>query len=531
VLILLEFRAYLAILFGMTDTTSSLPNTLPEAHQVISSLASEVKLLKSQVHWFKTQLFGQKSERRLSSEGPWQQQPLFSPQETFPLAEETPEPSTTVTYQRGKAKKKLLEEGAGESGLRFGPEVEVQEIEIPHPDIEGLAEDEYEVVREEVTERLCQRRSSYFIKRFRRKIIKRKESPTLSVAPVPAQALPRSYADDSFLTGLIVDKVLFHLPLYRIHQRLKESGITISRSSLTHYVHTVSDLLEVVFHFHVKSIFESKTIAMDETPIKAGREPGKMKQGYFWPVYGEKDEVAFLFYPTRGHRVAHEILGTSFSGVLLSDDYGAYKAYAAQMTQVIQALCWSHTRRSFLDAAQVEPERVDEAIRQIRALYHKDAIAKNAGFSDEKLLLYRREEMAPLVDTFFDWLVAQQEYITHLPKSPFAKAVRYARDNEEGLRTFLSHPGVALDTNHVERANKVVAIGRKNYLFCTSEIGAEHLGLLYSLLYTVRLHGGNPYDYLHDVLSHIHTATDDELAKMIPRVWARRRKAADTAVN
>ena len=35
---------------------------------------------------------------------------------------------------------------------------------------------------------------------------------------------------------------------------------------------------------------------MDETPIKAGRAGrGKMKTGYFWPVYGEADEVCFPY--------------------------------------------------------------------------------------------------------------------------------------------------------------------------------------------------------------------------------------------
>ena len=48
------------------------------------------------------------------------------------------------------------------------------------------------------------------------------------------------------------------------------------------------------------SIRTSRVKAMDETPIKAGRAgPGKMKAAYFWPVYGEQDEICFLYYPVR----------------------------------------------------------------------------------------------------------------------------------------------------------------------------------------------------------------------------------------
>ena len=39
---------------------------------------------------------------------------------------------------------------------------------------------------------------------------------------------------------------------------------------------------------------------MDETPIKAGRSGhGKMNTGYFWPLYGELDEVCFPFHTSR----------------------------------------------------------------------------------------------------------------------------------------------------------------------------------------------------------------------------------------
>jgi hypothetical protein len=39
---------------------------------------------------------------------------------------------------------------------------------------------------------------------------------------------------------------------------------------------------------------------MDETPIKAGRAGhGKMQTGYFWPIYGEYDEVCFPFHTSR----------------------------------------------------------------------------------------------------------------------------------------------------------------------------------------------------------------------------------------
>ncbi|EPJ45293.1 MAG: transposase [Osedax symbiont Rs1] len=46
-------------------------------------------------------------------------------------------------------------------------------------------------------------------------------------------------------------------------------------------------------------------------------------------------------------------------------------------------------------------------------------------------------------------------------------------------------------------------MGRKNYLFCWTELGAEYLGVLQSLLVTCRLQGINPYTYVVDVLQRV----------------------------
>lgn len=103
--------------------------------------------------------------------------------------------------------------------------------------------------------------------------------------------------------------------LYRQHQRLAAAGIHVSRAALTSWVHRTGELLEPVYEAQLSSILASRMLAMDETPIRAGRQkskpgkPGKMKTGYFWPVYGDRDEVAFPFAPTRAHHHVEAIPG------------------------------------------------------------------------------------------------------------------------------------------------------------------------------------------------------------------------------
>jgi len=62
-------------------------------------------------------------------------------------------------------------------------------------------------------------------------------------------------------------------------------------------------------------------------------------------------------------------------------------------------------------------------------------------------------------------------------------------------------------------------MGRKNHLFCLSELGAEQLGILQSLMVTCRLQGINPYTYLVDVLQRVSLHPDAKVEELTPRVW------------
>ena len=96
----------------------------------------------------------------------------------------------------------------------------------------------------------------------------------------------------------------------RQHQRLGDNGITVSRPWLTQIGQQGIALLEPVYDAQFDSVRASRVKAMDETPIKAGRgKPGKQKAAYFWPVYGERDEVCFPFFESRRAEHIEQALG------------------------------------------------------------------------------------------------------------------------------------------------------------------------------------------------------------------------------
>jgi hypothetical protein len=60
---------------------------------------------------------------------------------------------------------------------------------------------------------------------------------------------------------------------------------------------------------------------------------------------------------------------------------------------------------------------------------------------------------------------------------------------------------------------------KKNWMFCWTELGAEHVGLIQSLIATCRLHDINPYTYLVDVLQRVSIHPASRVAQLTPRLW------------
>lgn len=506
----------------MSSPTASRLPTLTEAAayspQQVVGLAQEVVALKHQLDWFKRQLFGQKSERRLP-ELPAEQMSLgelFAPPSEAPAA-----PAKTVAAHRRRAAGKPPAEDAEALPFFDAARVPVELIELANPEAAGLAADQYEVIGHKDSYRLAQRPGSYVVIQYRRPLIKRLDTQTLSCPPAPSGVIEGSRADVSFVAGLLIDKFAYHLPLYRQHQRLLDAGFSVSRPWLTQLAQQGAALLEPIYAAQFDSIRASRVKAMDETPIKAGRsEPGKLKAAYFWPVYGERDEICFPFFESRRAEHVEQALGLTHAegAVLLSDGYAAYARYAEQ-AGLTHAQCWAHTRRKFFEAQQAEPQASAQALEQIGALYAVEAHIRQHGLTGAKKLDYRLTHAKPLVERFFAWIGRQFEAQGLLPRNPLTAALAYARERRNGLEVYLTDPDVPIDTNHLERALRAIPMGRKAWLFSWTELGARHVGILQSLIVTCRLHQVDPYDYLVDVLQRVGQHPAADVAQLTPRLW------------
>jgi transposase len=489
-----------------------------EIRGIFQSQAQTIDALKHQLEWFKRQMFGTKSERLVVLQNAQQ----LSLAELAPSAE--PASSVKVRSVAGHTRRSPSREAAGDpDSLPFFDEarVPVETIRVPNLQIEGLTAEQFEIIGEKTSYRLAQRPGSYMVLKYVRQVIKRRDTQTISCPPAPQGVIEGSRADVSFAAGLVIDKFAYHLPLYRQHQRLRDSGIQVTRPWLTQVTQQVISLLEPVYAAQFDSIRSSRVKAMDETPIKAGRTGhGKMKMGYFWPVYGGEDEVCFPFFPSRHAEHVRAALGATHAAaaVLLTDGYAAYQSYAKKIG-ITHAQCWSHTRRKFFEAEADEPEGVREALLRIAALYQVEEQIRQTELTGESKRLHRLTHSKPYVDAFFDWIDRQFERQGLTPTRPFTVALEYARERRLGLETFLTDPDVPIDTNHLERALRAIPMGRKAWNFCWTELGAKHVGIAQSLIVTCRLHGIDPYTYLVDILQRVGQHPAARIAELTPRLW------------
>jgi len=463
--------------------------------KIITELVQTVEALKHEVGQLKRQLYGRKSEKRIKNES--------APVDALPVQKE-----------RGKAATKRDAGHVTDKGLRFRASAQVITIEVPLP-----AEDGLEIIGYDTVHRIAQRPAATVVLAYKIPIVK---STTGSILPTwsPNQLWEGSYADVSFIAGMLTDKFMYHLPLHRQHQRLTINGIDLARSTLTSWSQHSIALLKPIYEVLIKDILAGQIVEMDETPIKASRKiKGKMHTGYFWPILGEANEVAFMYADTRAQSHIKKVLKHTFSGTLLTDGYGAYQAYAKNNENMTHANCWTHWRRMFEACEKAYPIDVAMILDTIESLYIIERRCKDEHYSNKKTLEVRTIESKPIVEKLMQWCETRVQDTKLAPKNPLRKAIQYGLNRVPQLKVFLEDPALPMDTNNIERQIRPIALGKKNWLFCWSELGAEQVGIIQSLIATCKMHCIDPYTYLVDVLLRVGLHPASKVHELTPRRW------------
>lgn len=177
------------------------PEQIAELVSRHTALECENADLRRQLAWFKRQIFGERSERRIIDDAIQG----YLGQDFSALPDQQPaNKKTRVAAHQRECKPKRPSEDAEDSRLFFDDKrVPVEVIVVPNPEVAGLDPEQFEVIGEKVSHRLAQRPGSYVILKYVRPLIKRRDTLALSCAPAPTGVIEGSRADVSFIAGMI----------------------------------------------------------------------------------------------------------------------------------------------------------------------------------------------------------------------------------------------------------------------------------------------------------------------------------------
>ena len=102
----------------------------------------------------------------------------------------------------------------------------------------------------------------------------------------------------------------------------------------------------------------------------------------------------------------------------------------------------------------------------------------------------------PIVDEYYSWLDT-----IFKPAGKLKKAITYSLNQREFLSAFLDHGEIEISNNQVENAIRPVVVGRKNWLFCDTQAGANASVIVFAVLVTAKANGLNPEAYLNHLLT------------------------------
>ncbi len=423
-----------------------------------------------------------------------------------------PEKDETPAKPRRRAKRK-----------RPSKELPRRRVEHPLPDEERICpccDEVMPAIREEIHEQIDYKPASFevienvtFVYGCRKGCDEKIVSSTK-----PPQMVEKGLPGPGFLAHVVVSKYCDHIPLHRMEGILRRQGVEIPKTTLCGWIKECSERVEGLLGALKKELFRSAVVATDDTTVPVQKKGGAYS-GRLWVYIGDLDHplVLYDYSPTREGEAPRTFLET-YGGYLQADAYSGYdQLFKPDRTPRIQEVgCWMHARRYFYEASLKDKGLPLEALAMIRELFRFEKAATD--FSPDQRLALRREKAVPVLDTMKTWMEKHRH--TVLPKSPLGKALTYVTNQWDALCRYTEDGRLDIDNGRSERMLRLIAVGRKNWLFAGNDAGGRRAAGMYSLVGTCRYHGWDPFAYLVWLFERLPSRPEDRLLELSPLAWA-----------
>ena len=341
------------------------------------------------------------------------------------------------------------------------------------------------------------------------------EHEMISIPPSGKNLFPGSDATASLVAYVMDRKFTLSLPTYRQESEFERRGISISRQTMSNWIlHFSLDSFEQVYGNLAEILKESGCTQCDETTLLVIRDGRKaVRKSYLWihvtSELGNEHPITVICYePDRSTRHLREFF-EGYAGEIVCDAYSAYQTFETENGEtVIICGCWMHSRRRWAEALRVRNVsglslRQIEELPEARALYLIADIYKEEGklkgLSANERLKHRQLCVKPKVEAYYEFLAGFDLNDPGI-SARMKDAIQYSLNQKKYLCRFLERGSVPMDNGNSERKAKALAIGRGNWMFCTSPKGAKALAIMYTIVETAKSNGADVYYYLKYLL-------------------------------
>ena len=335
------------------------------------------------------------------------------------------------------------------------------------------------------------------------------DGPTVAIALMPPQPIPKSNASPGLLAYIVIAKFLDGLPLYRIAKILARFGVDLGRATMAVWMIRVGDLIVPLIKL------------MNEVQVL--KEPGRAatSKSYMWVRRGgppSRPVILFDYDQSRSGAVPFRLLA-DFQGTLQTDGYEGYGG-VAKRNDIIWVGCLAHARRKFDEALKAQKKKgrgglAKQGFDFIQRLYRVEREARERNLDADSRKALRDEKARPVWNELRQWLDRVVGQVP--PKTLTGKALGYTHKQWPRLIRVLDDGRIEVDNNRCENAIRPFVLGRKAWLFADTPAGADASARLYSLIETAKANGVEPYAYLRHVFAELPKAnTADEIEALLP---------------
>ena len=376
----------------------------------------------------------------------------------------------------------------------------------------------------DISDKLAINPARFFIRRTKRKKYVHPTEEEFGVVSAPMQQIiDGGIADESVLADVLIKKYDDHLPLNRISEiYLRDGKVNLAKQTLSDWVLACASWLAPLAGAIKMSILQESVIHVDETVLPL-LHPVKTINARAWAYVGAASKLVFYEFTTnkKGEHVRATLKHWNppdGKRYLQADAASNYDALYRERP-VLELACWAHARRKFFDIAKLSPAAITAhtAVAKINLLFDIERESSEANETPEQRKVRREKSAAPILKELRSWL--ENELRELLPKSPTALAIGYSLRHWIALTRYLEDGRTRIDNNAAERALRVVAVGRKNWLFAGSENGGVAAARIYTLIESAKACGLNPRLYLEDVLRRLPSTLNSQIATLLPQNW------------